>query len=343
MTMAEPKRQILDAVLISRIGRQLWPMLGFFVVVTPLVALTANSYWLSVFASSAATALVVSGTAVLYGRLGLVSLCQFALAGVGGWIALRVHHAFHLPFEVSLFAGGLGACVIGVLWGLPALRLKGLYLALVTLMFAGAFQVAINVWGFPNGGPGFLGQVSGIPRVMMARPSLATSDPAYTAYVMVLLLLGLVLIEAHRRTRVGRSWALIRKNEAMAAAAGIPITFYKTWAFALAGFLAGIGGGALAGTFGQLDSAAFSASESILLFALTVVGGASIWLGAIVAAVVMRAVPALFNDVGVNGYVATIIFGAALIHALVNTPDGVSGQISTLVKRLFPDRREKSP
>ncbi len=73
------------------------------------------------------------------------------------------------------------------------------------------------------------------------------------------------------------------------------------------------------------------------------VGGASIWLGAIVAAVIMRAVPALFNDVGVNGYVATIIFGAALIHALINTPDGVSGQISTLVKRLFGDRREKSP
>src|SRR5215203_2528869 len=111
---------------------------------TVIVSITANSYWLSIFTSACATALVGAGAAVLYGQLGLVSLCQFALAGVGGWVSLRVHHAAHLPFELSLVAGGMAASGVGMIWGLPALRMRGLYLALVTLMLAGAFQVGIN-------------------------------------------------------------------------------------------------------------------------------------------------------------------------------------------------------
>jgi branched-chain amino acid transport system permease protein len=118
----------------------------------------------------------------------------------------------------------------------------------------------------------------------------------------------------------------------MAQACGVRVVFYKTWAFALSGLLAGIGGGAMAGTFGQLDSSAFGASESILLFALTVVGGATSWLGVVIAALLMRAVPALFNQVGMNGFVAMILFGVALVHALVNTGEGIAGQIIEALK-----------
>ena len=296
------------------------------------VALAGSSYWISVATSTCATALVVAGTALLFGRLGMVSLCQFALAGIGGWATLRIHHALHPPFEVSFILGGLCASVIGVVWGLPALRIRGLYLALVTLMLAGAFQVVINVAGFPNGGPGLLGQVVDGPRVMMDRPAIARSDQAYLIYVAGLLLSGLLLIELHRVSKAGRAWALIRRSEQMAQASGVRVVFYKAWAFALSGWLAGIGGGAMACTFGQLDSSAFGASESILLFALTVVGGATSWLGVVIAALLMRAVPALFNQIGMNGFVAMMLFGVALVHALVNTGDGIAGQIMEILK-----------
>ena len=106
-----------------------------------------------------ACVLALVGCALLYGQLGLVSLCQWALVGVGGWVSLRVYHSFHPPFFVTILAGGVGASVIGMIWGLPALRMRGLYLALVTLMLAGAFQTVITVMSFPVGGPGFLGQV----------------------------------------------------------------------------------------------------------------------------------------------------------------------------------------
>lgn len=299
-----------------------------------VLASSASGYWISTFTSAGAIALACAGVAVLYGQLGLVSLCQYALLGVGGWVALRLAHGLHWPFEICLLAGGIVSSAVGVVWGLPALRLRGLYLALVTLMLAGAFQVVIAAWGFPDGGPGFLGRADSAQRRMMARPLLAVSDAGYLLYVIIVLALGLMLVELHRRSKPGRAWALIRKGETTALGAGVNILLYKTWAFALAGFLAGIGGGLLAGSVGQLDGLAFAASESINLFALTVVGGAAHWFGPIISGLLLRAVPSLLTDYGVDGFLAMVFFGAALLHALITAPAGVAGMLSELAGKL---------
>ena len=106
----------------------------------------------SMFFSTVACLTLVAGTvSLLYGQLGMVSLAQFALAGVGGWVCLRLIHGFALPFELALLAGALVAAVFGLLVGLPALRMRGLYLALLTLMVAAAVQVVVDVVGFPDG------------------------------------------------------------------------------------------------------------------------------------------------------------------------------------------------
>ena len=131
-------------------------IIGCIAPIAVLVALTAGGFWLSALTSVLAIALAALGAGLLYGHLGLVSLCQYALVGVGGWAALRLQFAFDLPFELAALGGGLAAMVVGLLWGPPALRLRGLYLALVTLMLAGTFQVVISATGFPDGGPGFL-------------------------------------------------------------------------------------------------------------------------------------------------------------------------------------------
>lgn len=303
-------------------------------IFTALVALFANAYWLSSITSAVALSLSAAGIAVVYGQLGLVSLCQFALVGVGGWVTLRVGHAYHPPFEISVLAGGLVTALVGIFFGLPALRLKGLYLALVTLMLAGAFQILISAWGFPDGGDGFLGRAAGSGRAMLERPAVATSGHSYFIYTAVVATLGFMLIQWHRRATPGRAWALIRKGEYVALAAGVNILRYKVWAFALSGFLAGIAGGLLAGNVGQLDGRAFAASESLTLFALSVVGGVFNWYGALIAGLLLRAVPSLLTDLGVNGYVTLGIFGAALFHALSTAPTGIAGQISGLVARI---------
>jgi branched-chain amino acid transport system permease protein len=226
--------------------------------------------------------------------------------------------------------------VIGMIWGLPALRMRGLYLALVTLMLAGAFQSLVTVISFPVGGPGFLGQVgaSGNDRINMARPFFASSDTAYFLFVAVVTVLCIFLVEIHRRSKPGRAWALIRKNEQMAAASGVRIVFYKAWAFALSGFLAGVAGALLAGLFGQLDGSAFPTTTSIVIFIGTLLGGYDVWLGAFLGGVLTRFIPALLIDLNVNTNAGFMIFGAALLFAL-RDPLGLGGQLTLLAERLY--------
>jgi branched-chain amino acid transport system permease protein len=314
---------------------------GVAVVAIPLLLIgiflpqLVGAFWLRAFTSSAIFALAAAGVALLYGRLGLVSLAQVALLGVGAWVALRLSHGTNLPFELVLLGGGLIAGLVGLVVGLPALRMRGLYLALITLMAAGGFQVIVGGTGFPDGGPGFLGRVtSASARQLMERPFLASSDAAYFRYVLLVAAAGFFLVELHRRSRPGRAWALIRKSEACALGAGVNVTLYKTWAFTLAGFLAGIAGGLMAGNVGQLDGRTFPASDSILLFALTIVGGVYSWLGPAITGLLFRAFPSLLNDWGIDGNLAFIVFGVALLHALITAPAGVAGQLSDLINGL---------
>lgn len=324
-------------------ARGLWAMGAVMVMLAVLLPLLSNSYWLKAFTSAMALSVAVAGTALLYGQLGLVNLCQYALVGVGGWVALRLAHGTALPFELCVLAAGVSASAAGMVAGLPALRLKGLYLALVTLMMAGGYQVLISATGFPDGGSGWLGRAQGTSRLMMARPRWAEGDAAYLIHVLAWLTAVLMLIEWHRRSRPGRAWALIRRGEAAALGAGVPVLFYQSWAFGLAGFCAGIAGALLAGGVGQLDGRAFGASESVMLFALTVVGGAYHWLGTLLAGLLLRAVPSLLTDWGVNGFLAQVFFGTALLHVLVTAPRGIAGQWLDGLARLSCRQRKQRP
>jgi branched-chain amino acid transport system permease protein len=305
-------------------------------LISGVIAVTCGGYWLSNFTQAYCMVLTLLGCALLYGQLGLVSLCQWALVGVGGWVSLRVYHSFHPAFLLTVLAGGVGASVIGMIWGLPALRMRGLYLALVTLMLAGAFQTLVVVTSFPVGGPGFLGQVgaSGNERIMMARPEFAAGDTAYFGFVAVMTLFGIFLVEAHRRTKPGRAWALIRKDEHMAIAAGVRVVFYKAWAFALAGFLAGVAGALVAGLFGQLDASAFAPTDSIIIFIGTLLGGYETWLGPFLGGILTRFVPALLIDFNVNTNLSFVFFGFALMMAL-RDPLGIGGRFALLAERLW--------
>lgn len=313
------------------------PALLAAVLIIGAMPALAGGQWVKIFTSTACFALAAMGAGFMYARLGMVSLAQVALMGVGGWITLRLNHATPLPFEVNLLAGALGASALGMLLALPALRMRGLYLALVTLMVAGGFEVIFTAVQFPNGGPGLSGVGTSFT-APMRRPGLAAGDAAYLRYALVVAALGYLLIEGHRRSAPGRAWALIRRSEAAALASGVNVTLYKTWAFGLAGLLAGLGGGLLAGSLGLLDAATFRASESVLLFALAVVGGARFWFGSIIAAILYRVAPGLLNDWGVDADLALVFFGAALLHAVITAPDGIGGQIVGLFRKAGHDR-----
>lgn len=308
------------------------PMLVTFALVAILGPMLLSAYWLNTFTTVACLTLAAGTVALLYGQLGMVSLAQFALAGVGGWVCLRLVHGMSLPFEIALVLGAVVAGLFGLIVGLPALRMRGLYLALLTLMVAAAFQVVVNVIGFPDGGPGWTGKVVNGQRALIERPWLARSDAAYFRYAIVWVAAGLTLIEWQRATLPGRAWALIRKSEAAAVAAGVSVIGYKAWAFTLGGMLAGLAGGLIAGLNGQLDDTGFPVGQSILLFALTIVGGAYHWMGAVFAGLLIRALPALLNDHGVDGNLANAFYGFALLVSLIQGRKGLAGQLADFYK-----------
>lgn len=288
----------------------------------------SGAYWVKVFTSALAVSITAAGVAVLYSRVGLVSLAGMALAGVGGWITLRLYHLTGAPFEVLVLASGLGTAVISVVIGLPALRIRGLYLAIVTLMAAAGFYVIVASAGFPDGGSGFFGRVDGTtPRVYMARSDFVADDTSFYFYTLGITVACLLLVHWHLRSKPGRAWAMIRVGDTVAQSCGIRILRYQSWAFALSGFLAGVGGSLLANSIGILDSFGFEAEQSLLLFALVLIGGPQSWLGALLAGILYRVVPALFETWKIQGFFATAIFGAGLMHAIVTAPRGIAGQI----------------
>lgn len=297
-----------------------------------LLPMTFGGQWLQIVTSTICFALAASGIGFMYSRLGMVSLAQVGLMGVGGWVMLRMNHGLSLPFEINLAVSAAVTMGFGWVMAMPALRMRGLYLALVTLMAASGLEIVFSTFRFPNGGEGFWGVMPSL-EASFRRPWLATEDVAYLRYVLVMLAVGFLLIELHGRAAPGRAWAMIRRSEAAAMASGVNVVYYKAWAFGLSGLLAGIAGGLLAGTIGMLDPATFRASESIMLFALAVVGGARHWLGAVLAAVLYRMLPGLFNSWGLAPELALMFFGAALLHALMNGPEGMAGQLLGLLRR----------
>jgi branched-chain amino acid transport system permease protein len=319
-----------------------------------------STYWIKVLTATAIFAVVALGLNLLFGRVGLVSLGQIALLAVGGWIAARLLFLTSLPFPIVLLFAGVLTAVVGTLLGLPALRLSGLHLALITLMFAGVVAIVVPTTNFPNGGGGVLGNTQASSGGFdIRRPGIAHGDDAYFRYTVVVAALMFLLALAHVSSKTGRAWAAIRQSEPAALAAGVNITLYKLYAFTLASFMTGVAGGLFAGNVGRIYSFQFSGAktiDSVSLLAVVLMGGIySLW-GAVVAAVLQQLLPALLNNWFAffrnNPDFLLVLFGVGVLQVLVTAPEGIVTQfprdmrnlgrlISRGVRRLFG--RKESP
>jgi branched-chain amino acid transport system permease protein len=330
---------------------------GFLLIVLFVCPLAGNA-WTKTFTGAAIYAVVAASLGVLYGRVGMISLGQIGILVVATWAGSRLAFATGLPFPVLLILTGLITMVVGVIVGLPALRLSGLYLALITLMFAGAVTVIINKLQFPNGGNGFIGHLSAIDVQSIQgvrRPSGFSSDNAYFRYVVICcaLMFGLALL--HVSSKPGRAWKAIRQSEPAALAAGVNLTVYKLWAFALASFMVGVAGMLYAAQLVQPSATSFATQDSITLLATAMIGGIYSFWGAVVAGVFIQVVPYLFTAQGFWGWttdanIITILFGIGLLQVLLTAPGGLAEQfpkdmrnlgrrLGRLGRRVLPGRK----
>jgi branched-chain amino acid transport system permease protein len=294
-----------------------------------------STYYVDASTQTAIYAIVALGLGLLVGRVGMVSLGQAAVLAIGAWVAARLLFATSLPYPIVLLAAGLITMVLGTMVGLPALRLRGLYLALITLMLAGAITVVLATTNFPNGGHGFLGyNGSSVHIPPIRRPNIAQGDSAFFRYSVVIAILMFLLVLGHLRSKPGRAWAAIRQSESAALAAGINTTLYKLWAFALASFVTGVAGGVLAGSLHYLYSIDFQTQDSITLLAVVLMGGAySVW-GAILAGFLLQFLPQLFTSWGISPDWLTILFGVGVLQVLTTAPRGIVDQMPKDVARL---------
>jgi branched-chain amino acid transport system permease protein len=309
--------------------------LGIVLFVLPAIL---GGDWIKTLTAVAIYAVVAAGLVTLYGRVGMISLGQIALLAVGTWTATRLAFAYDLPFPLLLLLTGVITCGVGVVIGLPALRLSGLYLALITLMAAGAVNVVLTTINFPNGGGGFTGRtstpdLSGLEPV--GRPGIAEGDTAYYRYTIVVCALMFLLIALHFASKPGRAWAAIRESEPAALAAGVNIVRYKLWAFALASFTTGVGGGLLAAQLGNPTAFGFPTQDSLTLLAAALIGGIySLW-GAVVAGLFSQLAPFLFQaQWGIDPNFLLIIFGVGLLQVLLTAPRGIVVQMPKDIQNL---------
>ncbi len=173
-------------------------LLVFALLVIPSIF---SLYYVDAFTQVAIYSIVTLGLGLLVGRVGMVSLGQGAVLAMGAWVSARLLFATSLPFPVVLLAAGLITMVLGTVVGLPALRTSGLYLALITLMLAGAITVALANINFPNGGHGFTGyNGSSVHIPAIRRPSIASTDAAFFRYsVIVAVVMFVLVLLAHPR------------------------------------------------------------------------------------------------------------------------------------------------
>jgi branched-chain amino acid transport system permease protein len=285
---------------------------GLTIVVTAIVAgvVVAGllpAYWLFLATSLLISAIALQSLGLVTGRTGMIALCQMSFAGVGAWVVGWLNVA-QFPGGLALWVliGGAAAVPFGVAIGLPALRLRGINLAIVTLSFATAFDSVLSTISFP-------GQTSFLA---VPRPEAFSSDAGYFVFVLIWYAVIAVGLEFIARSRLGAGWLAVRHSERAAAAHGLSIPRAKLSAFAISAFVAGVSGGLLAGFLGTLLSDNFNMVQSLVLFAVATMAGAQYVEGAVIGGLLITIFPEILRRVGLAQDIGNVIFAIGATQAL---------------------------
>ena len=248
---------------------------------------------------------------VAAGYLGQLPLGHAGFMAVGaysGAIFWRSGLLSGMPgIVLGLVVAGTMAAIFGIIIGIPALRLKGDYLAIITLGFGEIIRVVIiNLSWLTGGTPGLL------------------NIPRHTNFLLlyVCVIITCAVIHTMMKSRHGRAILSIRENEIASESCGVKTTYYKVMAFSLSAFFAGVAGAFYAGTLGMLTPGPFNFMESINILVMVVLGGMGSMMGSVIAASILTALPLILQ--GLNEY-RLIIYALILIIVMIFKPSGLMG------------------
>lgn len=326
-----PARYAINAILVA-----LFVFGGNFLVGEGLI----SRYQTVVFEQIGVYVLMTVSLNIVTGYLGQLPLGHAGFMSIGGYACaifiIRMMPLFGLDaqsmasgstpavilFVVGLLFGGICAALMGVVIGIPALRLRGDYLAIITLGFAEIIRVVLvnidSALGFK-----LTGGASGL-----------TGIPAYTGYLNTAIVVSLAIFAIHTlmKSRHGRAILAIRDNEIAAEASGVNTTYYKTLAFVFSAFLAGIAGGLYAGCIGVMAPAKFGFMKSVEILVMVVLGGMGSMFGSVVSATVLTVLPEALRAFADYRMVA---YAIVLILVMIFRPEGLFGSYDFSLSRII--------
>jgi len=324
-------------------------LIAVSLAVLPFALAQVGTAWVRITNTAILYVFLALGLNIVVGFAGLLDLGYIAFYAVGAYVYALLaspHFNLHLPFWIILPIGAAFACLFGVLLGTPTLKLRGDYLAIVTLGFGEIIRIFLNNLARPvniTNGPQGIAQVDPF---RLGDFSFATtqqilglpfSGPIKYYYLLLLLMIVVIAINIRLQdSRVGRAWEAIREDEVAARAMGINTRNVKLLAFAMGASFGGIAGGMFSAIQGFISPESFGLVESVMVLAMVVLGGmGNVW-GVILGAILLSFVPeilrytvepaqkALFGRLLIEPEVIRmLLFGFALVLMMLFRPAGI--------------------
>ena len=330
-TSAEPRQNTTNWIL------------GIGIALVLLIAphVMPNNYWLRIFSMTGLWIMLALGLNVVAGFAGLLDLSYIAFFGIGGYCFALLssnHFDIHLPFLFVLPLAALLTMVVGFILGATSMRLKGDYLAIVTLAFAQIFRLLllnldepINITGGVNG-------IFSFDPVNIFGWRLMS--PIAYAY-LIWLFAGLTVIGSIRikNSRIGRGWEAIREDELAAEAMGVGTTWMKLMAFAGGALVAGAAGAIFASFQDSVFPNNFDFPQLVIVYCMVILGGLGNITGVILGAVILSILPEFLREYGAYRMMS---YGLILIVIMALRPQGIMGEIGFLVKKKTRPDKDKT-
>lgn len=315
------------------------------VLIVLALPLVVSNYWIGLLTLCAIASVGAIGLNILTGLTGQISIGVGAFLGVGGYTSAILTSTYGLSFWIALPIAGIVTALIGGLFGIPSLRLKGLYLAIATLAAQVIILFVISRWDSLTGGTA--GMVLNRPKI--GEISLSSNTGYY--YLCAIILLLTVLYATNLiRTRTGRAFLAVRDRDIAAQIMGINLFQYKVMAFAISSFFVGIAGALLAHYTMIVSPELYSFHVSIEYLAMILIGGLGSVFGSILGAVFITLLPVSLSSIidvltafAPNLYqllsaFKDFVFGAVIIIFLIFEPGGLAHILLNMKKyfKLWP-------
>ncbi len=311
------------------------PVLGIILAILLVFPQILSTYQINIMITALMYVVLGLGLNIVVGVAGLLDLGYVAFYAVGAYSYALLHLHFGLGFWTVLPIGGLLAASFGIMLGFPVLRLRGDYLAIVTLGFGEIIRLILENWNEFSHGPS---GISNIPRPGFFGVEMTLNHSiSYLYYLMIgMVIFTIFVVNRLQNSRIGRAWFALREDEIACQAMGIDKTRTKLTAFALGAFWAGMVGVIFAAKTTFVNPASFTFLESAIILCIVVLGGMGSIIGVIIAALILMLLPEYlraFSDYRM------LVFGATLVIMMVFRPQGI---ISTVRRTYTLDKKPEN-